>query len=46
MGGIKRGGDEKNDENVLIIKDKAIAEKFMKEFWKVWGEAEAADNLK
>ncbi|HLD72960.1 MAG TPA: phospholipase D-like domain-containing protein [Candidatus Nanoarchaeia archaeon] len=40
------GGDEKNDENLLIIKDKTIAEKFMKEFWKVWGEAEAADNLK
>ncbi len=40
------GGDEKNDENILIIKDKTIAEKFMKEFWKVWGEAKAADNLK
>lgn len=40
------GGDEKNDENMLIIKDKTIAEKFMKEFWKVWEEAKAADNLK
>ncbi len=31
------GGDKRNDENVLIIKDKAIAEKFLKEFSIVYG---------
>jgi uncharacterized glyoxalase superfamily protein PhnB len=29
-------GDTKNDENVLIIHDKDVAAKFMKEFWNVW----------
>ncbi|MEW5896420.1 MAG: phospholipase D-like domain-containing protein [Nanoarchaeota archaeon] len=33
------GGDEKNDENVLIIEDKEIAKLFMKEFEYVWKEA-------
>ncbi len=37
------GGNEKNDENVLIIKNKEIAAKFMQEFWKVWEEAEKVD---
>ncbi|MBS3116779.1 DUF1669 domain-containing protein [Candidatus Woesearchaeota archaeon] len=34
-----RNGDEHNDENVLIIYDQNIAEKFVKEFEKVFGEA-------
>ncbi|PIY35294.1 MAG: hypothetical protein CO092_02150 [Candidatus Aenigmarchaeota archaeon CG_4_9_14_3_um_filter_37_18] len=29
-------GDEKNDENILIIHDKGIAKKFLDEFDKVW----------
>ena len=29
-------GDERNDENILIIHDKDIAEKYLKEFEKVW----------
>ncbi len=33
-------GDERNDENVLIIKNKAIAELFEEEFEKVFGEAQ------
>ena len=31
------GGDTRNDENILIIKDKDLAEKFMEEFEKVYG---------
>lgn len=38
------GGDESNDENVLIIKDKKIAEKFEEEFRKVRDEAETFNN--
>ena len=34
-------GDQRNDENVLIIKDEKIAQKFLKEFEKVYGEAKA-----
>ena len=34
---ITEGGDKRNDENILIIKDKAIAEKFLKEFSIVYG---------
>jgi phosphatidylserine/phosphatidylglycerophosphate/cardiolipin synthase-like enzyme len=34
------GGNEKNDENVLIIKNKVIAEMYLKEFEKVMKEAE------
>lgn len=30
------GGDKRNDENVLIIKDKAIAKKFLDEFSRVY----------
>ena len=33
------GGDNKNDENVLIIKDKVIAQLFEEEFRKVYAEA-------
>ena len=33
------GGDERNDENLLIIKDEKIAQQFEEEFGKVWGEA-------
>ena len=29
-------GDKRNDENILIIHDKGIAEKYLKEFEKVW----------
>ncbi len=31
------GGNKRNDENVLIVKDKAIAKKFLKEFSAVYG---------
>ncbi len=31
------GGDKRNDENILIINDKTIAEKFLKEFSIVYG---------
>ncbi|MEK6863485.1 MAG: phospholipase D-like domain-containing protein [Nanoarchaeota archaeon] len=32
-------GDKNNDENVVIIEDPAIADLFVVEFWKVYGEA-------
>lgn len=32
-------GDKRNDENVLIIKDKDLASKFMEEFDRIWDEA-------
>ena|SRR3989338_6982806 len=32
-------GDQKNDENVIIIEDDAIAKEFVEEFWKVYEEA-------
>ena len=38
------GGDEKNDENILIIKDKEIAQKFQEEFKKRWEEAEKENS--
>jgi len=38
------GGDEKNDENVLIIEDEAIAQRFLQEFEKVRGEAEIKES--
>ncbi len=31
-------GDKNNDENVVIIEDSAIAEMFVQEFWRVYGE--------
>lgn len=34
------GGNERNDENVLIIEDEEIARRFVEEFWKVYGEAQ------
>ncbi|MBW2965007.1 hypothetical protein KY363_06125 [Candidatus Woesearchaeota archaeon] len=33
-------GDEKNDENLLIIHDPEVAREYMKEFAYVWGEAQ------
>ena len=33
------GGDTRNDENILIIHDKSIAQRFMQEFDKVYNEA-------
>ncbi len=32
-------GDQRNDENLIIIEDDQIAQKFVGEFWKVYGEA-------
>ena len=32
-------GDKNNDENVVIIEDPTIADLFVVEFWKVYGEA-------
>lgn len=32
-------GDQRNDENVIIIENEEIATEFMGEFWKVYGEA-------
>lgn len=32
-------GDQRNDENVVIIEDEEIAKQFVEEFWKVYGEA-------
>jgi phosphatidylserine/phosphatidylglycerophosphate/cardiolipin synthase-like enzyme len=37
-------GDKHNDENVLIIHDPLIAEKFMEEYGRVRGEAEKSSN--
>ncbi len=34
-----KNGNERNDENLLIIKDKDIALRFQQEFERVWGEA-------
>ncbi len=34
-----RNGDERNDENILIIHDPDVASKFLKEFNQVWNEA-------
>ena len=34
------GGDTRNDENVLVIEDVAIAKRFMDEYRYVRGEAE------
>jgi phosphatidylserine/phosphatidylglycerophosphate/cardiolipin synthase-like enzyme len=36
-------GDQRNDENVLIIHDKKIAERFLEEFEYVWEQAKAAN---
>ncbi len=33
-------GDESNDENIIIIKDRALAQRFLDEFRYVWNEAE------
>ena len=32
-------GDQRNDENVIIIEDEGIAKQFVDEFWKVYGES-------
>lgn len=34
-----KNGDERNDENVLIIHDPEVAGEFVEEFERVWGEA-------
>ena len=34
-----KNADERNDENLLIIKDKEIAAKFLEEFGRVWDGA-------
>lgn len=34
------GGDRRNDENLMIIRDKSIAAQFLQEFKYVWKEAE------
>ena len=31
-------GNEKNNENLIIIHDEAIAKDYLNEFFKVWGE--------
>jgi phosphatidylserine/phosphatidylglycerophosphate/cardiolipin synthase-like enzyme len=31
-----KGGNERNDENMLIIKDKAMAKRYIKEFYRIW----------
>jgi phosphatidylserine/phosphatidylglycerophosphate/cardiolipin synthase-like enzyme len=36
-----KGGDERNDENLVIIKDAGLASEFLEEFEKVYGEAVA-----
>lgn len=33
-----QNGDKKNDENLVIIKDKGIAREFVEEFWRVYEE--------
>jgi len=35
------GGNTRNDENVLIIHDRSITERFLGEFEKVWAEAQS-----
>jgi len=37
-------GDEKNDENILIIHDKEIAKKFLEEFERVWNYEETINT--
>jgi len=37
-----KNGDERNDENLLIICDKDIAAQYLEEFWRVYNEAIAA----
>lgn len=34
------GGNERNDENIIIIEDEEIAQRFVQEFWKVYGEGQ------
>ncbi|MBI2142190.1 phospholipase D family protein, partial [Candidatus Woesearchaeota archaeon] len=29
--------DERNDENLLIIRDEEVAARYLEEFWKVFG---------
>jgi len=33
-----KNGDERNDENLIIIKDETIAQLFLEEFERVWDE--------
>ena len=41
-----KNGDERNDENLLIIKDKKIAAQYMEEFWRVYNAAKEAEESK
>ena len=36
-----KNGDERNDENLIIIKDETIARLFLEEFGRVWDEGDA-----
>lgn len=38
------GGNERNDENVLIIEDEEIAKRFVEEFWMVYEEGQEIDG--
>lgn len=40
------GGDTRNDENLLIIKNPDLAQEFLEEFEKVYGEAVKAQEVK
>ncbi len=40
------GGDTRNDENVVIIKNKEIAKRFVTEFEKVYGEATVVNVMR
>lgn len=35
-----KSGNTRNDENLLIIHNKGVAEEYMKEFWRVWRATE------
>jgi len=38
------GGNERNDENLLIIHNEDIAKRFAEEFWKMYGEGVPSQN--
>ena len=41
-----KNGDERNDENLLIIKDKDIAAQYLEEFWRVYDAAKEKEENK
>src|SRR3989344_2413928 len=41
-----KNGDERNDENLLIICDKDIAAQYLEEFWRVYNAAKEAEENK